>query len=166
MTPKSLLRNPRAGSSLSELSDVQFQTVLGLGSVGPNPEEVTRLILCSGKVAIDLLASGELEKAGGNVDMLRLEMLYPFPEEELRLALARYPQLQELVWMQEEPQNMGAWTYIAPKLRGVLDPAIPLSYVGRAESAAPAEGSHSAHVAEQARIIREACQGAPVPVTG
>ena len=164
MTPKSLLRNPRAGSSLSELSDVQFQTVLGLGSVGPNPEEVTRLILCSGKVAIDLLASGELEKAGGNVDMLRLEMLYPFPEEELRLALARYPQLQELVWMQEEPQNMGAWTYIAPKLRGVLDQAIPLSYVGRAESAAPAEGSHSAHVAEQARIIREACQGAPVPV--
>ena len=166
MTPKSLLRNPRAGSSLSELSDVQFQTVLGLGSVGPNPEEVTRLILCSGKVAIDLLASGELEKAGGNVDMLRLEMLYPFPEEELQLALRRYPQLQELVWMQEEPQNMGAWTYIAPKLRGVLDPAIPLSYVGRAESAAPAEGSHSAHVAEQARIIREACQGAPVPVTG
>jgi len=164
MTPKSLLRNPRAGSSLSELSDVQFQTVLGLGSVGPNPEEVTRLILCSGKVAIDLLASGELEKAGGNVDMLRLEMLYPFPEEELQLALRRYPQLQELVWMQEEPQNMGAWTYIAPKLRGVLDPAIPLSYVGRAESAAPAEGSHSAHVAEQARIIREACQGAPVPV--
>jgi 2-oxoglutarate dehydrogenase E1 component len=163
MTPKSLLRNARAASSLNDFTEVQFQTVLGLGASAPNPDEVTRLVLCSGKVAIDLLASGELEKAGGALDLLRVEMLYPFPEEDLRAALARYPHLQEVVWLQEEPQNMGAWHYIAPRLRGVIDSSIPLRYVGRAESASPAEGSHSAHVAEQARILRDACQGAPVP---
>lgn len=162
MTPKSLLRNPRAASSLSDLTDRQFQPVLGLGATAPAPEEVTRLVLCSGKVAIDLLASGELEKTGGSVDVLRIELLYPFPEEDLQFALARYPQLQEVVWLQEEPQNMGAWTYIAPKLRALLDPAVSLSYVGREESASPAEGSHSAHVAAQQRILREAVQGAPV----
>jgi 2-oxoglutarate dehydrogenase E1 component (EC 1.2.4.2) len=164
MTPKSLLRNPRASSSLNELAEVQFQPVLGLGAEAPNPEEVTRLVLCSGKVAIDLLASGELKKANGNVDILRIELLYPYPEEELQFALARYPQLQEVVWLQEEPQNMGAWNYIAPKLRATIDPAISISYVGRAESASPAEGLHSAHVVEQQRILREAVQGAPVPV--
>ncbi len=164
MTPKSLLRNPRAASSLSDLTQVQFQTVLGLGDEAPNPEEVTRLVLCSGKVAIDLLASGELEKANGSIDLLRIEMLYPFPADDLQVALARYPQLQEVIWLQEEPQNMGAWSYIAPKLRAVINPAIPLSYVGRPESASTAEGIHSAHVIEQQRILREAVQGAPVPV--
>lgn len=164
MTPKSLLRNPRAASSLSDLTQVQFQTVLGLGDEAPNPEEVTRLVLCSGKVAIDLLTSGELEKAQGSIDLLRIEMLYPFPADDLQAALVRYPQLQEVVWLQEEPQNMGAWSYIAPKLRAVINPAIPLSYVGRPESASPAEGIHSAHVIEQQRILREAVQGAPMPV--
>jgi 2-oxoglutarate dehydrogenase E1 component len=165
MTPKSLLRNPRAASSLSELSDVQFQPVLGLGADAPSPDEVTRLVLCSGKVAIDLLASGELEKAGGSVDLLRLELLYPLPADDLRAALARYPQLQEVVWMQEEPQNMGAWNYVAPKLRELIDPAISLTYVGRDESASPAEGLNSAHTFEQARILKAAAQGAPVPAT-
>jgi len=161
MTPKSLLRNPRAGSSLSELAERRFQPVLGLGDEAPPPEEVTRLVLCSGKVAVDVLSSGELEKAGG-VDLLRLEMLYPFPAEELRAALARYTSLQEVVWLQEEPQNMGAWSFVAPRLRAVIDPSIPLGYVGRGESASPAEGLHSLHVAEQQRIVREAVQGAPV----
>ncbi len=163
MTPKSLLRNPRASSSLAELAAGPFKPVLSLGEAGPNPNEVTRLVLCSGKVAIDLLASGELEKAGGAVDLLRLEMLYPFPEEELQFALARYPNLQEVVWLQEEPQNMGAWTYVAPRLRALLDPALALSYVGRGESASPAEGVHSLHVLNQTRILREAVQGAAVP---
>jgi 2-oxoglutarate dehydrogenase E1 component len=164
MTPKSLLRNPRANSALPDFSDVQFQPVLARPDA-PGPEEVTRLVLCSGKVAIDLFASGELEKAGGSVDVLRVELLYPFPEEDLRAALARYPQLAEVVWLQEEPQNMGAWNYIAPRLRATLDPAVSLTYVGRGESASPAEGIYTAHAAEQARILREAAQGAPVPAS-
>lgn len=165
MTPKSLLRNARAGSSLSELADTRFQPVLTLGDAAPPPEEVSRLVLCSGKVAIDLLASGELEKAGGSVDLVRLEMLYPFPAEELQAQLARYPHLQEVVWMQEEPQNMGAWSYVAPRLRQIVDAALPIQYVGRAESASPAEGLHSAHASEQKRILLAAAHGAPVGMT-
>ncbi len=159
MTPKSLLRNPLASSSLSDLTDGPFKPILGLGAAAPNPEEVTRLLLCSGKVAVDLLASGELNQVGGSIDLLRIELLYPFPEEELRQLLARYAQLQEVVWMQEEPQNMGAWSYVAPRLRALLDPALSLHYVGRGESASPAEGMHSLHTAEQARILRTAVQG-------
>ncbi len=161
MTPKSLLRNPRANSALGDLADDSFQPILGLGADAPPAEEVTRLVLCSGKVAIDVLASGELEKAGA-VDMLRVEMLYPFPAEELAAHLARYPDLQELVWLQEEPQNMGAWSYIAPRLREMLGQNIPIRYVGRGESASPAEGLHSQHSHEQSRIVREAVQGVPV----
>ncbi|MFV9503834.1 MAG: 2-oxoglutarate dehydrogenase E1 component, partial [Oscillochloridaceae bacterium umkhey_bin13] len=162
MTPKSLLRNPRAGSSLDDLAAGRFQPVLGLGSDAPAPDDVTRVVLCSGKVAIDLLASGELEKAGGSIDLLRIEMLYPFPEADLRAALARYPNLQEVFWMQEEPQNMGGWSYVAPRLQALLDPALKFRYVGRGESASTAEGMHSLHAGEQARIIREATQGAGV----
>ena len=167
MTPKSLLRNPRAASSLSDLAEGPFKPVLGLGANRPDPAAVTRLVLCSGKVAIDLLASGELDQVAGSVDMLRLEMLYPFPQEDLLHALARYPQLQTVVWMQEEPQNMGAWAYVAPRLRALLDPTIPLNYVGRTESASPAEGVNSLHVATQADLLHRAVQGAavvPVPV--
>jgi 2-oxoglutarate dehydrogenase E1 component len=165
MTPKSLLRHPRAASSLSDLTQTQFQPVLDLGAEAPNPAEVTRLILCSGKVAIDLLSSAEFEQVRGSVDVLRIEMLYPFPEEHLKAALGRYPQVQEVVWLQEEPQNMGAWSYIAPKLRALLPASLPLSYVGRPESASTAEGIHSAHVVEQQRILREAARGTPVAAT-
>ncbi|MCS6879889.1 MAG: 2-oxoglutarate dehydrogenase E1 component [Oscillochloridaceae bacterium] len=165
MTPKSLLRHPLAASSLNDLTQTQFQPVLGLGTEAPDPAEVTRLILCSGKVAIDLLSSAEFEQARGSIDVLRVEMLYPFPEEQLKSALERYPQVQEVVWLQEEPQNMGAWSYIAPKLRALLPPTLPLRYVGRPESASPAEGIHSAHVVEQQRILREAARGAPVAAT-
>ncbi|EFO79224.1 alpha-ketoglutarate decarboxylase [Oscillochloris trichoides DG-6] len=164
LTPKSLLRNPRANSSLSDLSDETFQPVLTLGSAAPNPAEVARLVLCSGKVAVDLMASGELERAGGSVDLLRVELLYPFPEEELAALLARYTNLHEVIWMQEEPQNMGAWSYIAPRLRALLPADMPLHYVGRGESASPAEGLHSQHSIEQNRIIRTAVQGVSVIV--
>jgi 2-oxoglutarate dehydrogenase E1 component len=164
LTPKSLLRNPRANSSLAELAAGPFQSVLNLGSDAPAAEDVTRLVLCSGKVAIDLLASGELERNGGNVDLLRLELIYPFPAIELKTRLQRYPNLHEVVWLQEEPQNMGAWAFVAPRLRELLGD-LPLRYVGRGESASPAEGLNSAHVGEQQRIIREAVQGAPVTVT-
>jgi len=165
MTPKSLLRNPRANSSLSDLADDSFHPVLGLGADAPPAEDVTRLVLCSGKIAIDVLSSGELEKAGGSVDLLRIEMLYPFPKEELAAHLAHYPNLQEVVWLQEEPQNMGAWSYIALRLRDVLGQTIPVRYVGRGESASPAAGMHSQHSYEQSRIVREAVQGVPVVVT-
>jgi 2-oxoglutarate dehydrogenase E1 component len=156
MTPKSLLRHPLAGSSLRELAGGQFQPVLSRGSEAPPPAGVQRLILCSGKVAIDLLNSNELQQVNGSVDLLRIEMLYPFPEEEIRTHIRRYPNLQEVVWLQEEPQNMGAWHFVAPQLREILDPGLPLIYLGRSPSASPAEGLHSQHTVEQQRLIREA----------
>ncbi|MBP1464490.1 2-oxoglutarate dehydrogenase E1 component [Candidatus Chloroploca sp. M-50] len=162
MTPKSLLRNPRSNSSLSDLTAGPFKPVLDLGADAPPPEDVTRLILCSGKVAIDLLASGELERAGGSVDLVRVEMLYPFPEHDLRATLERYPNLHEVIWMQEEPQNMGAWSYIGPRLQAILAPGLTFRYVGRGESASTAEGMHSLHAREQQRILREAVAGVAV----
>ncbi|RMD76425.1 MAG: 2-oxoglutarate dehydrogenase E1 component, partial [Chloroflexi bacterium] len=98
------------------------------------------------------------------------ELLYPFPAEEVQAAIRRYPNLREVVWLQEEPQNMGAWTFVWPRLQTLLPTGVTLRYVGRAESASPAEGLHSIHVREQARILREAVADlpeAPTPaVTG
>jgi 2-oxoglutarate dehydrogenase E1 component len=158
MTPKSLLRHPLAGASLAELSEGGFQTVIDDMRVQPEQRErVTRLVLCSGKVYVDLAASPERE-ATPEVAVVRVEELYPFPEEALRAVIAGYPSLAELTWLQEEPRNMGAWTYIAPLLRE-LAPELPLSYVGRPERASPAEGSSDAHAVEQARIVAAAFSG-------
>ena len=180
MTPKSLLRHPRAGSSLADLSEGRFQRVIDDPTGRARSEEVTRLVLCTGKVYIDLLgALPTLRQAQGapsgaapdngmppNVAVARVEELYSFPADELRAVIAGYPVLRELIWLQEEPRNMGAWNYIAPQLREVVDPAIPISYVGRPDSASPAEGSLSLHTVEQARIIAEALHSsALVPAT-
>jgi 2-oxoglutarate dehydrogenase E1 component len=98
----------------------------------------------------------------------RLERLAPFPAEELTRVLARYPKLEEIVWAQEEPRNMGAWGYIEPRIRDLLrekDRPLPVRYVGRPERASPAEGSHERHVAEQARIVQTALTESPVLVS-
>jgi len=164
MTPKSLLRHPRAGSSLADLSEGGFQRVLDDPTGPARAEEVTRLVLCTGKVYVDLLGALPQDKASSengmppNVAVARVEELYSFPADELRAVIAGYPALRELVWLQEEPRNMGAWNYIAPRLRDLLDPAIPITYVGRPDSASPAEGSLSLHSVEQARILAEALQ--------
>ena len=95
--------------------------------------------------------------------LVRLEQLYSFPWVEARAMLARYPRLEELVWVQEEPRNMGAWTYLAPKLQELAGDRLHVGYVGRPERASPAEGSPAAHAAEQGRIIRDALDGTRRP---
>lgn len=155
MTPKSLLRSPRAGSSLADLVEGRFQPVLAPPPGLVHAEHVTRLVLCSGKVYVDLLNSDLLAGAEA-VAVGRVEELYPFPASELRALMQCYPRLREVVWMQEEPANMGAWSYIAPRLRTLLGNDYTLQYVGRADSSSPAEGSMSAHLAEQLRIMRDA----------
>jgi len=171
MTPKSLLRHPRAGSSLADLAEGRFQRVIDDPTGRARAEEVTRLVLCSGKVYIDLLGALPKDDATSdngtppNVAVARVEELYSFPADELRAVIAGYPALHELVWLQEEPRNMGAWSYVAPRLREILEPTIPILYVGRPDSASPAEGSLSLHSVEQARILAEALHtGTPVPV--
>ncbi len=158
MTPKSLLRHPRAGSSLGDLAEGSFQPVIA--SDHEQPDAVQRLILCSGKVAVDL----ETAMAGPPgrpkwIAVARVEQLYPFPEEAVTAAIGRYPHLREVVWLQEEPRNMGAWGYIAPRLAPCLPEGAALRYVGRPERASTAEGLPDAHALEQARITREALAG-------
>jgi 2-oxoglutarate dehydrogenase E1 component len=162
MTPKSLLRQPRAGSSLTDLAEGRFQRVIDDPAAREHADDITRLVLCTGKVYIDLLGAPGGGQAPG-VAVARVEELYSFPAEELRALLGGYPSLREVVWLQEEPHNMGAWSYVEPRLRELLDPAIPLAYVGRAASASPAEGSLVQHTLEQARIIAEALQGSVQP---
>jgi 2-oxoglutarate dehydrogenase E1 component len=153
MTPKSLLRHPRATSTVSDLVEGSFHTVLDDPAVG-EAEAVTRLLLCSGKLYYDL-AGSELREDQPGAAIVRLEELYPFPGSEVEEILARYPSVREVVWTQEEPRNMGALSYVGPRLRAVVPRELKLSHVARPERASPAEGKHIGHVVEQARVIRE-----------
>jgi 2-oxoglutarate dehydrogenase E1 component len=157
MTPKSLLRNPLAASPVSELTAGRFHPVLPDDSPRRDRAAVRRLVLCSGKVYYDLCAAREAsEGALESIAVVRIEELYPFPAPEIAAIVRGYTQLQEVVWLQEEPRNMGAWTYVAPRIRDLLQGQLPLRYVGRTRRASPAEGSHHWHIAEQERLVAAA----------
>jgi 2-oxoglutarate dehydrogenase E1 component len=158
MTPKSLLRHPLAASSLVDLATGRFFPVLDDVDAQRRADRVTRVVLCSGKVYADLRTR---QPAPEHVAVVRLEQLYPFPEEELREVLTGYRGYRELVWLQEEPRNMGAWGYVTMRLRRLLGANRDLIYAGRPESASTAEGSLRRHAAEQERILAEAV-GAPI----
>src|SRR6185295_873832 len=117
--------------------------------------DITRLVLCSGKVYYDLVAAPARAKAT-SVAIGRIELLYPLPVPEIGRLIARYPNLKEIVWAQEEPYNMGARKFILPSLKRLLPPGATGIEVSRPERASPAEGYPAAHAAEQARIVREA----------
>jgi 2-oxoglutarate dehydrogenase E1 component len=168
-TPKSLLRLPLATSRLEELSVGKFLPVIDDPFYAANPERAERLVMCTGKVYYDLLP--EAEKLGEDRPaIIRLEQLYTFPWTELRQVLPRYRGATELVWVQEEPLNMGAWRYLEAKLRELVaeGSGMDIRYVGRPERASPAEGYPAAHTAEQSRIVREALatrgRSEPVPL--
>src|SRR4051812_27504131 len=158
-TPKSLLRHPLATSRLEDLATGHFQPVIDDAFFAQNPERARRVLMCAGKVYYDLLP--EAEKLGEDRPaIIRLEQLYTFPWAELRQVLPRYNKATELVWVQEEPLNMGAWRYLEAKLRELVGEGhgMKIRYVGRPERASPAEGYPAAHLAEQNRIVREALQ--------
>ena len=157
MTPKSLLRLAAAGSSLADLSEGRFQPVIDDAGVADRREQVTRVAFCSGKVYYDLVK----ERGDQPMAIVRVEELYPWPHTELAAVLDGYPNVSEVIWVQEEPQNMGAWTYAAPRLAAVTGMKLLPRYVGRPERASPAEGYLGAHQAEQARIVAEALDGVP-----
>ena len=161
MTPKSLLRHPRAMSPVQELAEGSFQPVLDDPHAVDRREDVTRLIFCSGKVYVDLVTSPQYSETR-HVAIVRIEELYPFPELELSAILAHYPNARDVVWLQEEPKNMGAWTFVQPRLQALLGDRT-LRYIGRPERASPAEGHADAHEREQARIVAEAFAGVPEP---
>jgi 2-oxoglutarate dehydrogenase E1 component len=160
MTPKSLLRLPAASSRVSELVEGRFHPVLDDVEAHERRAAVRRLVLCTGKVYYDLQGYDE-RAAAEHVAIARIEELYPFPGGELESLVASYPGLEEVVWAQEEPRNMGALTFVGPRLRAVVPRSLPLRYVARPERASPAEGKGKDHVREQERIVREALGLAP-----
>jgi 2-oxoglutarate dehydrogenase E1 component len=158
-TPKSLLRHPKATSTLAELAGGAFHPVLDDERARARAGEVTRLVLCSGKVYYDLIGN-ERRESSPQVAIARVEQLYPFPTEELAAVIEGYPALDEVVWVQEEPENMGAWRFVEPHLRKLAG-GVRIGYIGRPERSSPAEGYLQTHEAEQARVARDAFE-APV----
>jgi multifunctional 2-oxoglutarate metabolism enzyme len=150
-TPKSLLRHRGAASTLQHLTDGHFEPVLADPRV-TDPARVRRLLLCTGKVFHDL--DGHAERAAlDHVAIGRVEMLYPFPEESVRALVASYPNLEEVLWVQEEPRNMGAWGYIGRRIIEQLPEGRALAYAGRPRRATPSEGYPQAHQTEQQRLL-------------
>jgi 2-oxoglutarate decarboxylase len=155
MTPKSLLRHPAATSSLAELTEGGFQPVLEDPSLPGSREEVTRLVLCSGKLYYDL-AGHESRADVPHVAIARVELLYPFAENELRSLMESFPALEQVIWAQEEPKNMGARAAVEQRLTQILPDGVTYDYIGRQLRASPGEGYAAAHRAEQSRIVRAA----------
>jgi len=159
MAPKSLLRNKRAAARLEDLTQGSFQPVLDDPDAATRRDGVSRLVLCSGKVYVDLVDS-PLRAEGVGVAIARVEELYPFPAERIEEVFAAYPGLRDVIWLQEEPANFGAWGFIAPQLRELTERhSLSLRYIGRNERASPAVGSARIHLAEQAKIVADAFSG-------
>ncbi len=153
MSPKSLLRMPQATSRIEHLSESRFFPVLSEPRI--DEEKVTRLVLCTGKIYYDLKGHATRENNEG-VAISRVELLYPFPQQQILEEVSRYPNLREVVWAQEEPRNMGARAHMSPRLLHILPQTLEFGYVGRPERASPGEGYPAAHTVEQTRIIRTA----------
>lgn len=153
MTPKSLLRHKECVSKIKDFTEGHFHEVID--DTTPRPDRIRRVVICSGKVYYDLLE----KKTNDDVAIVRLEQFYPFPETQLRQVLSRYNKA-EVVWVQEESQNMGAWTFVEPRLRAMgFNPL----YIGRDASASPAVGSLKIHQREQAELVEAALYGTTVP---
>ncbi len=160
MQPKSMLRLPQAASRLVDLASGGFQPVLDDPIASQRRDDVRRLVFCTGKVYYDMALD---EKRNGNVALVRVEELYPWPHEEIQRIVDLYPAIEEVAWVQEEPKNMGAWTYVQPRLRVSAGAALGVRYIGRQERASPAEGYTAAHTVEQARIVSTALAVHDVP---
>jgi 2-oxoglutarate dehydrogenase E1 component len=155
MTPKSLLRNPYVASSLNELTNGGWQPVLDDVEARERFDEVRSLLLCSGKIYVDLVSSARRAETR-SVAIARLEQLYPFPVEDLKPVLNQYTNLDEVVWVQEEPKNMGAWEFVGPLLHELIDGRWPLHYLGRPRRSSPAEGSAAMHMVNQEALVSRA----------
>jgi 2-oxoglutarate dehydrogenase E1 component len=154
MQPKSLLRLPQAASRLDDLVNGRFSSVIDDQTIGDRREEVQRVVFCTGKLFYDLNA----KERPANVAIARVEELYPWPAEQVSRVVDLYRNVTEVVWAQEEPKNMGAWSYVWPRLRACTGNAMLIRYVGRPERASPAEGYVASHQEEQARIVTDALE--------
>jgi 2-oxoglutarate dehydrogenase E1 component len=153
ITPKSLLRLPAATSIVDDFTHGGFQPVLIDAEV--NSGSVNRVVVCSGKVYYDLLEARKKANVD-NVAVIRLEQFYPFPEERLREVVSEYGAAEQFIWAQEEPKNMGGWTFVRDRFDNILPHGRELTYVGRAGSASPATGSYAIHQIEQEKLLADA----------
>ncbi len=157
MSPKSLLRHPLAVSSLDALCHGRFENVID--EIDPvDPEAVTQVVMCTGKVYFDLLQARRTRELG-HVALVRIEQLYPFPRDDFDAVVARYPNARLFVWCQEEPQNQGAWDQIKHRFHALHNGQRELIYTGRASAAAPATGYHQVHQEEQEKLVDDALTG-------
>jgi 2-oxoglutarate dehydrogenase complex dehydrogenase (E1) component-like enzyme len=154
MTPKSLLRAPSAKSHVGQFTDEKFHLILDDQPAHRDPD-AERLLMCSGKVAYDLMAFREKHDVKGRV-IVRFEQLYPFPSDDLEEILRRYPKAKDVKWVQEEPMNMGAWHYQLTKLRDRLPEDRRLGFAGRPPAGSAATGSQSMHAVEQEYLVQQA----------
>jgi 2-oxoglutarate dehydrogenase E1 component len=159
-TPKSLLRARTARSPIQDFTTGSFAEVLddpAAAHEGFDPERVERVVLCTGKVAYDALARrDELGDTGASVVVARVEQIYPWPADQITALLDRYSNAREVVWLQEEPENMGAWGFVHMRLHALLRESHALRHVSRAESASPASGSAALHHLEQDDLLTRA----------
>ncbi|MGN7386498.1 2-oxoglutarate dehydrogenase E1 component [Sporosarcina sp. SAFN-015] len=156
VSPKSLLRHPLVGADVSDLADGHFQAVLEQPGTGQNPDKVKKILFASGKMAIDLAEKVKDGEGFDHLHIVRVEQLYPFPSDKIAEIVSRYPKAKELVWVQEEPKNMGSWSFALEYMQEIAGDTKSVSYVGRIHRASPSEGNGEAHKVEQQRIIEEA----------
>ena len=161
MTPKSLLRHPGAVSSATELAEGSFMELIPDQDVN-DPGKIDKLIICSGKVYYDLLQYRNEQQASDNIAIARLEQFYPFPDKDIQDMFKVYSHVKDIVWCQEEPKNMGAWSFVSRLIENELQGEQELRYVGRPASASPATGSAKLHKAEQEELVRQAIETKPV----
>ncbi|HSB01564.1 MAG TPA: 2-oxoglutarate dehydrogenase E1 component [Anaerolineales bacterium] len=154
-TPKGLLRHPLTASSPQEFTSGNWQRVIDDQTLPGKKTDVKNLTLCSGRIYVDLVSS-DLRKGNPDDAIVRVDQLYPFPQDELEEIVGGYPNLERLIWVQEEPLNMGAWNYVRPYLRQVVEDRFTLHYVGRPESSSPAEGSTTLYRINQQSLVEQA----------
>ena len=155
MTPKSLLRHPDVASSVRELAEGKWMPIIEDDRSLEYPDQIRRLVFCSGKVFVDLMNDDERDGAT-HAAVVRIEQLYPVAMDQLKKIIGRYPNLEEVVWLQEEPENMGAWDYIRKVLESALGDRCPLFRVSRPPSASPSEGSTAIHNRNQHNLVKMA----------
>ena len=154
-TPKSLLRHPKCVSDLTELSHGSFKEIID--DPNTDPTQVERVLLCSGKIYYDLLEEQQI-KAYNKTAIIRIEQLYPLPIHQLQQTLQKYSNAKNLIWVQEEPQNMGAWPFMAMNLS-----PLKLSVIARPPSGSPASGSSKFHLMQQRKIVEKAFEECDCP---
>lgn len=154
-TPKSLLRAKDATSPLGEFTKGEFRTVIGPSRAEVEADKVKRVVVCSGKVAYDLIRKRD-EKKASDVAVVRVEQLYPFPHKAFAAEMKRFPNVTEVVWCQDEPQNQGAWFFVQHYIHENMAEGQKLGYAGRPASASPAVGYSHLHQDQQKALLDQA----------